>query len=103
MRDPALARLADAAVSGLAPAGPERCRRPVEVAFDGRPGVMISARLSMREAGFSLHIARNAYARVLANTPATARLRESCSRLNSNSNLEIVAGCCAPFSRRTER
>jgi hypothetical protein len=36
-RDPALAQLAAAAVSGLAPAGPELRRRPVEMAFDGRP------------------------------------------------------------------
>ena len=35
-RDPALAQLAAAAVSGLAPVGPELRRRPVEVAFDGR-------------------------------------------------------------------
>ena len=38
-RDPALAQLAATAASGLAPAGPELRRRPVEVAFDGRPGV----------------------------------------------------------------
>jgi hypothetical protein len=36
-RDPALAQLAAAAVSGLAPAGPQLRRRPVEMAFDGRP------------------------------------------------------------------
>ena len=59
-RDPALAQLAAAAVSGLAPAGPELRRRPVEVAFDGRPGVVISAPLSVREAGFSLHAATRA-------------------------------------------
>jgi hypothetical protein len=35
-RDPALAQLAAAAVSGLAPAGPELRRRPVELVFDGR-------------------------------------------------------------------
>src|SRR5450432_1388616 len=59
-RDPALAQLAAAAVSGLAPAGPELRRRPVEVAFDGRPGVVVSAPLSVREAGFSLHAATRA-------------------------------------------
>jgi hypothetical protein len=59
-RNPALAQLAAAAVSGLAPAGPELRRRPVEVAFDGRPGVVISAPLSVREAGFSLHAATRA-------------------------------------------
>jgi hypothetical protein len=59
-RDPALAQLAAAAVSGLAPAGPERRRRPIEVAFDGRPGVVISAPPSVREAGFSLDAATRA-------------------------------------------
>ena len=59
-RDPALAQLAAAAVCGLAPSGPELRRRPVEVAFDGRPGVVISAPLSVREAGFSLHAATRA-------------------------------------------
>jgi hypothetical protein len=49
-RDPALAQLAAAAVSGLAPAGPELRRRPALVPFDGRPGVVISAPLSVREA-----------------------------------------------------
>jgi len=52
-RDPALAQ-ATAAVSGRAPAGLELRRRPVEVAFDGRLGVVISAPLSVREADFSL-------------------------------------------------
>ena len=33
-RDPALAPLAAVAVSGLAPAGPELRRRPIEMAFD---------------------------------------------------------------------
>jgi hypothetical protein len=59
-RDPALAQLAAAAVSGLAPAGPELRRRPVEIAFDGRPGVVITAALSVREMGFSLHAATRA-------------------------------------------
>jgi hypothetical protein len=59
-RDPALARLAHAAVSGLAPAGPELRLRPVELAFEGRPGVLITAPLSVREHGFSLHAATRA-------------------------------------------
>jgi hypothetical protein len=59
-RDPALAQLAAAAVSGLAPAGPELRRRPVELVFEGRPGVVITAPLSVREAGFSLHAATHA-------------------------------------------
>ncbi|MDF3067088.1 MAG: transposase [Polyangiaceae bacterium] len=49
-RDPALAQLAAAAVSGLAPAGPELRRKPRELAFAGRPGVVIDAPLSVREA-----------------------------------------------------
>ncbi len=59
-RDPALAQLAAAAVSGLAPAGPELRRKPRELAFAGRPGVVIDAPLSVREAGFSLHAATRA-------------------------------------------
>jgi hypothetical protein len=59
-RDPALAQLAAAAVSGLAPAGPELRRRPVELAFEGRSGVTITASLSVRELGFSLHAATRA-------------------------------------------
>lgn len=59
-RDPVLAQLAVAAVSGLAPAGPELRRRPVELVFEGRPGVVITAPLSVRECGFSLHAATRA-------------------------------------------
>src|SRR5690606_16420948 len=59
-REPALAQLARAAVSGLAPAGPELRRRPVELAFRGRPGVVIEAKLSVRDHGFSLHAATRA-------------------------------------------
>jgi hypothetical protein len=43
---------AAAAVSGLAPAGPELRRKPRELAFAGRR-VVIDAPLSVREAGFS--------------------------------------------------
>lgn len=42
-RDPALSQLAAAAVSGLAPAGPELRRKPRELAFAGRPGVRAGA------------------------------------------------------------
>lgn len=52
-RDPALAQLAAAAVSGRASAGPELRRKPREPAFAGRPGVIIETTLSLREAGFS--------------------------------------------------
>ncbi len=55
-REPALAQLASAAVTGLAPAGPEmRSRQPV--ALRGQPGVDVTAPLSVTEMGFSLHAA----------------------------------------------
>jgi hypothetical protein len=56
-REPALAQLACAAVSGLPPAGPELRRRPVQIPLRGRPGVVVSAPLSVAEMGFSLHAA----------------------------------------------
>ncbi len=51
-KEPALAQLAAAAVSGLPPAGPER-RRPIVIALPGRPGVQVQAPLSVAELGFS--------------------------------------------------
>jgi hypothetical protein len=59
-RAPALSQLAAAAVCGLAPAGLELRRKPRELAFAGRPGVVIDAPLSVRKAGFSLHAATRA-------------------------------------------
>lgn len=58
-REPALAALACAAVSGLAPAGPERRNRDQHhpIALFGEPGVEIRAALSVTELGFSLHAA----------------------------------------------
>ena len=58
-REPALAQLAAAAVSGLPPAGPELRRRP-EIPLRGRPGVAITAPLAVTEMGFSLHAATHA-------------------------------------------
>ena len=58
-REPALAALARAAVSGLLPAGPERRSRP-PLGLAGRPGVEIAAPLSVMELGFSLHAATTA-------------------------------------------
>lgn len=53
-REPDLAQLASAAVTGLAPAGPEiRSRQPV--ALRGQQGVEVTAPLSVTEMGFSLH------------------------------------------------
>jgi hypothetical protein len=60
-REPALAQLAAAAVTGLAPAGPEmRSRQPI--ALRGQPGVEVTAPLSVTEMGFSLHAATTASA-----------------------------------------
>jgi len=58
-RDPVLGHLAAASVSGLPPAGPAR-RKPLLVPLPGRPGVQISAPLSVKDMGFSLHAATHA-------------------------------------------
>jgi Putative transposase/Transposase zinc-binding domain len=55
-REPALAALASASVSGVLPAGPER-RERVPVALVAAPGVQVKAPLSVVELGFSLHAA----------------------------------------------
>jgi hypothetical protein len=58
-REPALAQLAAAAVTGLMPAGPDlRQRQPV--ALRGQPGVEVNAPLSVTEMGFFLHAATTA-------------------------------------------
>ncbi len=60
-REPALAQLAAAAVSGLAPAGPERRDRPLApTVLRGRLGVEMTAPLAAVELGFSLHAATTA-------------------------------------------
>ncbi|MEO8917259.1 MAG: hypothetical protein ABI488_07525 [Polyangiaceae bacterium] len=69
-RDPVLAQLARAAVSGLAPAGPEFRRGREAVAFGGRPGVLIAAPLCVREYDFSLHAATHAGAQDLKGREA---------------------------------
>jgi len=58
-REPALAQLAAAAVSGLAPAGPEQRQRP-PIALRGQLGVKITGPLAAAELGFSLHAATRA-------------------------------------------
>jgi hypothetical protein len=55
-REPALAALALASVSGLSPAGPER-RERAPLSLAGVPGVEVKAPLSVAELGFSLHAA----------------------------------------------
>jgi hypothetical protein len=60
-RDPALAQLAAAAVSGLPPAGPAlRAKGPVLLPLPNRPGLRIAAPLSVIDLGFSLHAATRA-------------------------------------------
>jgi hypothetical protein len=56
-REPALSRLARAAVSGLEPAGPELRRRPPPVALRGRPFVEVTRPLCAQQLGFNLHAA----------------------------------------------
>ncbi|HEY3233624.1 MAG TPA: transposase zinc-binding domain-containing protein, partial [Polyangiaceae bacterium] len=59
-REPALADLARAAVSGLEPAGPELRRRLGPISLRGRPGVEILRPLCAQELGFNLHAATGA-------------------------------------------
>ena len=60
-RDPALAQLAAAAVTGLLPAGPDVRQRP-PIALRGQPGIEVTGPLSVAEMGFSLHAATTAKA-----------------------------------------
>jgi len=55
-REPALAALASASVSGRLPAGPELRQRP-PVSLRGELGVEVTAPLAVTELGFSLHAA----------------------------------------------
>jgi putative transposase len=54
-REPVLAELAAAAVSGLPLAGPEVRRRPIEIPLRGRPGVAVTKPRCVEEMGFTLH------------------------------------------------
>jgi hypothetical protein len=60
-REPALAALAAAAVTGLSPAGPERRQRPA-IRLRDESAVRIASALSVAEGGFSLHAATTASA-----------------------------------------
>ncbi len=71
MREPAVAQLASAAVSGRLPAGPQLRQRP-PLALRGQPGVNITAPLSVTEMGFSLHAATTASADDARGREATA-------------------------------
>ena len=59
-RDPALAQLAAAAVSGLPPAGPELRRKPLKIALPVGAGPKVVRPLCVEDAGFSLHAATRA-------------------------------------------
>ena len=59
-RDPALAQLAAAAVSGLPPAGPELRRKPLKLALPVGAGPRVVRPLCVQDAGFSLHAATRA-------------------------------------------
>ena len=62
-REPALAQLAAASVSGLMPAGPERRDRPLQaIRLKGSAGVEMTGPLAATELGFSLHAATTAEA-----------------------------------------
>jgi hypothetical protein len=54
-REPALAQLAAAAVSGLPPAGPELRRRPLTVVLPASDGPKVVRPLCVEDGGFSLH------------------------------------------------
>jgi hypothetical protein len=57
-RDPVLAQLAAAAVSGLQPAGPEqRCRPPIRLSSTDSAGPTPMGALVVQELGFNLHAA----------------------------------------------
>ena len=71
-REPALAQLAAAAVSGLAPAGPE-LRRREPVALRTSPGVEVVGSLSVTDSGFSLHAATTASGHDAAGREALVR------------------------------
>jgi hypothetical protein len=84
---PALAQLA--AVFGLAPAGHELRRKPRELAFAGRPGVVIEAPLSVREAGFSRPVGSH-----------SLRGKSSAARLGHRRRLRAGANFRRPTQRR---
>ena len=96
-RDPALAQLAAAAVSGLLPAGPDIRQRPA-IALRGQPGLDITGPLSVTEMGLSLHAATTASAedargREGSGCRASSHLlRRLCFRLIRRSRLARRAG-----------
>ncbi len=60
-REPALAQLAAASVSGLPPAGPERRDRPPRaITLTGSVGARVTAPLTAVDCGFSMHAATTA-------------------------------------------
>jgi len=71
-RQPALAQLAAASVSGLLPAGPERRERP-PIVFGLGSDIQITAPLTANSSGFSLHAATTAAADDLAGRQALCK------------------------------
>jgi len=71
-REPALAAVAAAAVSGRLPAGPELRQRP-PVSLRGEVGVEVTAPLAVTELGFSLHAATTVRADDLQGREALVR------------------------------
>ena len=71
-REPALAALGMAAVTGRLPAGPELRQRP-PLTLRGQPGVEVTAPLSVAEFGFSLHAATQARANDVSGREALLR------------------------------
>jgi hypothetical protein len=88
-RQPALAQLAAASVSGLLPAGPERRDRP-PIPFGLGSAIEITAPLAAAESGFSLHAATTAAAEDSAGREALCRyvLRPPLS----NERIELASG-----------
>jgi hypothetical protein len=71
-REPALAALGMAAVTGRLPAGPELRQRP-PLTLRGQPGVEVTVPLSVAELGFSLHAATQARANDVSGREALLR------------------------------
>jgi hypothetical protein len=105
-REPALAALASASVSGVAPAGPER-RKRAPIALRGAIGVKVVAPLSVAELGFSLHAATVAGAQDAAGREALVKyvLRPPLAQ----ERVQLIADGLVrielrrPFSRRHRR
>jgi hypothetical protein len=106
-REPALAQLGAAAVSGLPVAGPELRRRPEPVMLRGHPGVEVTAPLSVTELGFSLHAATRAGAEDARGREALCKyvLRPPLSRerLSLPNSRSLAAACASRLASQVDR